>query len=335
MEQIIIGAGLAGLIAACHFKDADIWEAGQQQAQHRALLRFRSKAVSELTGIPFKEVLVHKGIYTESDGKFHTQCTIPMANQYAEKVIGQYAGRSIWNLDPVKRYVGPDDMYEQLASRHADRIRFNTRVSWIGKHQTDYQYINTAPLPNIADACHEFDMSGALSCLTERASICVRRYHLPEGTDLNQTVYFPEPGLRLFRASITGRTVIVEFVIPVIDDGLKYADWRDEMINAVAPAFGIDITHFSFDEEVDQKYGKIVDLEKGLREAALYKLTRDYGVFSLGRFATWRNILLDDVAADIKVIDGLINASDYVRARAQAADKILGGNPFGSIDIPF
>ena len=29
-----------------------------------------------------------------------------------------------------------------------------------------------------------------------------------------------------------------------------------------------------------------------------------------------RNILLDDVAKDIKIIDGLINASDYVRAHA-------------------
>lgn len=329
MEQIIIGAGLAGLIAACHFKDAYIWEAGQRIPQHRALLRFRSKAVSELTGIPFKEVLVHKGIYTESDGKFHTQCTIPMANQYAEKVIGQYAGRSIWNLDPVKRYVGPDDMYEQLVDRHENRIQFNRRVDWIGRHQTSVQYINTAPLPVIVDACNGFDMTEALSCLTERASIKVRRYHLPEGTDLNQTVYFPERGLRLFRASITGRTVIVEFMLPVVDDGLKYADWRDEMINAVAPAFGIDIANFSFDEEVDQKYGKIVDLDKGLREAALYRLTRDYGVFSLGRFATWRNILLDDVAADVKVIDGLINASDYMRARQQAS------RPFDGIDFPF
>jgi hypothetical protein len=63
-----------------------------------------------------------------------------------------------------------------------------------------------------------------------------------------------------------------------------------------------------------QPFGKIIDLPRRTREALLYELTREYNVFSLGRFATWRNILLDDVVNDIHVLDKLISASEYRRS---------------------
>src|ERR1700739_3057522 len=98
-NKIIIGAGLAGLITACKIKDADIIEAGPKVESHKGLLRFRDKSVSELTGIPFKEVTVHKEISFK--GESHGRSTIAMANSYARKVSGEYGNRSIFNLDTV------------------------------------------------------------------------------------------------------------------------------------------------------------------------------------------------------------------------------------------
>lgn len=327
MDKIIVGAGLAGLIAACHFKDAYIYEAGPEITQHKALLRFRSKAVSELTGIPFKEVKVHKGIWTHADKKLHNACNIRMANQYSQKVSSGIRGRSIWNLDPVTRYVAPDDFHAQLVHRHRSRIVFNSPVNHIPKIQyANAIHINTAPLPVIATATN-LSLEAEVSATTQRASIRVDRYRLPEGSNVYQTIYYPEPDLRVFRASITGDILIVE---SINDESASYhlGLLESEFDFVVCESFGISKHDCTFIETVDQKYGKIVDMPNELRRSAIYTLTRDYGVYSLGRFATWRNILLDDIVEDIKVIDALIRAGSYGALHYHATSNRNFDEPF-------
>ncbi|WP_333981926.1 hypothetical protein, partial [Pseudomonas aeruginosa] len=72
-KVIIVGAGLAGLIAAHRFPQAQIIDAATptSKERHNALLRFRSPVIGQLTGIPFREVTVHKAIYI--DGEFVSQ----------------------------------------------------------------------------------------------------------------------------------------------------------------------------------------------------------------------------------------------------------------------
>lgn len=321
-DKVIIGAGLAGLIAACHFKDAHIQEAGPEVAQHKALLRFRSKAVSELTGIPFKEVRVQKGIWTHADKRLHSVCDIRMANQYSGKVSNGLRGRSIWNLAPVTRYVAPDDFHHQLVERHRDRIMFHTPANYIpkrpnGNHSTIH--INTAPLHVIAEVTG-IDLKDKVESQSNRAAIRVDRYKLPEGSNVYQTIYYPEPNLRVFRASITGDVLIVESIDSDADK-YNFNLLQSEFEYVVCESFGIEKHACAFDETVSQKYGKIVDMPNDLRRAAIYELTRDYGVYSLGRFATWRNILLDDVVEDIHVIDALIKAGDYGALHYHATSK--------------
>jgi hypothetical protein len=43
----------------------------------------------------------------------------------------------------------------------------------------------------------------------------------------------------------------------------------------------------------------------------MYEMTTRFGIYSLGRFATWRNILLDDVLNDIFRIREMMNGTDY------------------------
>src|SRR5262245_20189064 len=59
--MIIWGAGLAGLLAGTQFQTATIVEAGPEgMANHMAVLRFRTSAVGDATGIPFRKVKVYK-----------------------------------------------------------------------------------------------------------------------------------------------------------------------------------------------------------------------------------------------------------------------------------
>ena len=70
--MIIVGAGLAGLLAArCmkHMSPIICEKQSELPNNHSALLRFRSDVVSEMTGIPFKKVSVQKAVINES-GEF-------------------------------------------------------------------------------------------------------------------------------------------------------------------------------------------------------------------------------------------------------------------------
>ena len=287
--MIIVGAGLSGLIAAHYWRNATVLEAGPQHQSHTALLRFRTDKVSALTGIPFKKVRVHKGIY--SRGQF-VEPNIEVANRYSEKVLGVIDGdRSIWNLSSTERYVAPENFYERLLDAVGDRVQFDTPFDWDVVEPT----VSTAPLPI---ALESLGLSSAHSLI--RAPIWTRRYRICDARNLYQTIYFPDDNIAPYRASITGDMMIIEGTNPTFD------------ITTVAKAFGVEgMSWEPLDEVNKQKFGKIADIPSDYRKALLYKLTTEHGIYSLGRFATWRNILLDDVVDDIYRIERFMKADKY------------------------
>lgn len=294
----IVGAGLAGLIAAHAWPQSQVLEASPQpRAGHRALLRFRSEAVGQLTGIEFRRVRVRKGLWAE--GEFHPPA-IRWANMYSQKALGRLVGeRSIWSLEPVDRFIAPDNFYERLIESVGSRISWNTNASFALKQPL----VSTAPLPTVLRA---LDLPQPLEF--PRAGIRVTRWHVP-GADVFQTVYFPERCLNIYRASITGDTLIAESIGPL--------DETD--VAEIGRAFGIAIDECDELESVDQKYGKIAPVDDAVRKQLLFRLTHEFNIFSLGRFATWRNILLDDVVDDITQIKKLMRtASAYDLRRAAA-----------------
>lgn len=293
---MIVGAGLAGLICAHAMPQERVIEIQPEPNEvHKALLRFRTPSVGELTGIEFKPVEVRKGIWM--DGQFHDP-SILTANLYAKKVVGRIHDRSIWDISTVTRYIAPQNFYERLIDSVGKRISWGT--DW-ARAQLDVPpqepIISTAPLPAMLDA-FGIDIGEKFA----RKSIHVQRWHV-EDCDVYQTIYFPSPKHSLYRASITGDLLIAEFA------GLPVGDWGDDMMRALGIWW--DITERL--GTADQKYGKIAPIHDGARRAAIAKLTTDHNVFSVGRFATWRNILLDDVVHDIAVVKRLISSSEYDR----------------------
>lgn len=296
-KPIIVGAGLAGLIAAHAWPHLQVFETQPTPAAlHKAVLRFRSAVVSDLTGVPFRQVRVHKAIW--SAGRLHTRANLLLANRYALKVLGRLAGdRSIWSLDAVDRYVAPEDLYARLVEGALHRITWDAAVDPCSQR---CPVISTAPL-SVTLATSGIDQRGAKF---ERAPIMVVRARIP-GADVFQTVYFPDEDCPMYRASITGDMLIVEAANSTVD--VKH--WWPRAQVLIGRAMGVD--QFDLMESREQRYGKIAPIQDAERKRLLFELTTRHRVYSLGRFATWRNILLDDVVHDISVIKRLLLVSPY------------------------
>lgn len=294
----IYGAGFAGLLAGCVFQTARIFEAGpEDQSQHKAVLRFRTPNVGDAVGIDFKRVRVHKGIW--DDGRF-VQPDIALANSYSLKVIGRLADRSIWNVDAVDRFIAPENFLEQLRERCGDRVVWNHRVSAEEFTTSDEPAISTLPMPLAAR------MIGLDNFPTFKSEpIEVRRWRVP-GADVHQTVYFPSRETNLYRVSLQGDLLIAEFA----GEADNYPFWE---------AFALEESGCVAVEKTQQNLGKIAKIPEDWRRDFIYDLTQRYNVFSLGRYATWRQILLDDIISDLAVLKKLMGTSMYDLKKLQAS----------------
>lgn len=311
----IFGAGLAGLLAGCMFQDADILEAGpSSQAEHKAVLRFRSSAVGDAVGIDFRKVRVYKGVWFAGKG---VEPTIQMANWYSQKVIGKLADRSIWSLDPADRFIAPENLLTQLAEKCRGRVHWTTPVTAADvdpeRLSAGEVIVSTLPMPVVAK------MIGRPIAKTEpefkSSPIAVRRYRL-KSSDVFQTIYYPDPEKAVYRASITGDLLVVEYSDSHPSVALELASDFEQQ--SVMNAFGLQLDECTKIETTSQRFGKIAPINDQWRKQFIFELTSKHNIFSLGRFGTWRNILLDDVIHDISVLKKLMNVSTYDRARHSA-----------------
>lgn len=290
----IIGAGLTGLIAAYAFKDAVIHEYLKEPRVHKAVLRFRTEEVSKLTGIPFRKVLVHKAV---SEGGGFVTPTLRHMNHYSLKVAGGYYDRSIGNLEPSVRYIAPLDFHQQMLDHHKGRIFFDSDVPLT---EMTTPVISTLPLSVLVD---KFKLDAQLPKEALYSNPIYVTTVDVEHCDLYQTIYFPELSNPVYRASITGNQVIIESMLAI--DRTRIED----TIETFGISRGWSITSLNF----EQKIGKFNPLEENYRKQLMYDITTALGIYSLGRHATWRKILLDDVVNDIKRIESMLKTSAYDR----------------------
>lgn len=295
--MIICGAGLGGLIAATQFRQAAIFEKAECPTEvHRALLRFRSDAVAKATGIDFKKVRVHKGIVDFGKASISTVATIRDMNDYSQKVTGKVAPRSIGDLAPVDRYIAPLDFYGQLLDQAMPRIHWGVNVTSPREFTGECPVISTLPMEVFAPYV------GAKDIEFSRAPIHVMRFDLRD-VEVYQTVYIPSPQTSIYRLSITGSTVIVEGTDQPTFSEASY----------ILAAMGIAASGRMVGSPVhsNQRYGKISPIDDEQRKAIIIRLTADHNIYSLGRFATWRNILLDDYIKDIEQIRHMMRYGSY------------------------
>jgi hypothetical protein len=268
-------------------------------------LRFRSDAISQLTGIPFKRVLVRKGIWFE--GGF-VQPNIRCANSYSRKVLGGgVVDRSVWEVDAAERWIAPEDFYDQLVRSVGRRISWGTSfVPATSKEPS----VSTIPLPELLKA---LGMSAALvkeQDAFRARSITVHRFRVP-GADVFQTIYFPGADTRVYRASITKDLLIVEVADPLSRGDALLNQEMDEVLFA----FGLGLHGVHPVGTTVQSYGKIKTLDSSIRKKLLFEITSKHRIFCLGRYATMRNCMLDDLIQDVAVIRRMAHAGAYDLAK--------------------
>ncbi len=317
--MIIIGAGLSGCLAGALDRGARILEAAPAlPARHKAVLRFRSDRIGTALGIPFRKVRVYKGVF--ADGEFRA-LTPALINAYSRKVLGVIVARSIVSLDTVDRWVGPPDLHSRLAELCAGRIQFDCRVEYLNSQSIVYgsgddgvtdasgpvsidrsgvPVVNTAPLPLLLQWLGVKEPEG-LSF--SRAAIRVQRYRV-KGADVHQTIYFPDIEHPVYRATLTGEDLLIESTD-------KPHDAPEVGLGVVRHAFGLLPGELELIDQGVQPFGKIVELPAAQRKELLLAITLAYQVYNLGRFATWRNVLLDDVAVDFSCIRDMIRMHRY------------------------
>jgi hypothetical protein len=304
---MIVGAGLAGLVAAYTFPRELVYEAhNRDHIEHQALLRFRSAAVSDLTGIPFKRVMVRKGIWLHGRS---VAPSIDVCNAYAQKAIGRVVDRSIWDISSAERWVPPMDLQERMHDALGDRISWECPVDFrtfrSGATTRPGLTISTVPLGVLAEL-----LLGRTETF-EHSPIITTRTIIPK-VEAYQTIYFPDSEYGLYRASLTGDVMTCEWIGSTTS---VMGNSRAALMD-VADAFGIPALRELLAEKQimhEQRFGKLFPISESLRKALVIRLTDEFNIYSLGRFATWRNLLLDDVVHDAAVIKRILSTSDYDR----------------------
>lgn len=294
----IFGAGLAGLIAGCVFPKAKIYERNAVPfVSHQALLRFRTNKVSEITGIKFRKVTVLKSIWSEGKEVLPSPRIVAL---YSNKVSNKYENRSIMDISMETRYIAPDNFHHLLIDDMRDRITDNYTID-----EKDYErniiedndpIISTLPLTiNAKMLGYDFQTSRNTN------KIYVNKFEIRH-CDMYCTVYYPDKDITVYRASITGNKLIIESTEKMLNNDL----WL------VKYSLGLTSTQLNQTlEDYVQPMGKLTKVNDDERRVMIYKMSHDYNVFSLGRFALHKNVLLDDVANDIFVIRSMINDDSY------------------------
>ena len=258
---------------------------------HDALLRFRNNSVGVATNIPFKKVKVRKAI--KYDKVLHVEPNLYLSNLYSQKVTGSYLDRSINNLDAVERYIAPSNLISLMSE--GINISYNNTLS-NSTLSGDNKIISTIPMPLLMQLTNWKDIPDFKfkTIWSQRSEITN-----PE-VNVNQTIYYPDPLIDYYRISVTGKVVIAEFIKPPLNSG-------PDIMTALREDFGIQPRRLSPIKQSEMKYGKLLPIDEYTRKSFILWATQEFGIYSLGRFATWRQLLLDDVVKDVNVIDGFLN----------------------------
>ena len=316
--MIIVGAGLAGLLAAHALREfrPTVMEAQNKLPHnHQALLRFRSDRLETQFGIPLKKVLVAKGLLDE-DNCVVNYSTIRDNNAYSLKVTGQLRRRSIGNMIVQERWVAPNDLQEQLAV--GVNIQFRQRCSeQLFEHQSEEHpndrlpVISTMPMPVLMKLVGwQNDEKDGVRF--DSSPITVVRAKLP-GCDLHQTLYAPYGNVRWYRASLVGEDIIVEMKDNVLHIQEAYGIVASALHHLVGSVPFADVTHHK------QPLGKIIDVDKEAGRQFVMYATDKYNTYSVGRFALWRNIVTDDVMDDLDVVRGMLRSKSSYQRRLHAS----------------
>ena len=299
----IVGAGLAGLLAAAIMRDR-VFKVIESQPKlpnnHTAVMRFRSRAVADATNIPFRRVPVawavqHKQGYND----------LAKAMMYSWNCTRTYdPTRSIARFLPGlfldHRYVSPLNLPSLLANKVMAPIDYGMIFGDFSPG--DRPIISTMPMPVLGKKLGYKFQSRFISRSGTNYVTTIRHKDDSRGEiDCYATLY--NPFGEISRLTITGNKLIAESY----SDSIAEDYWVSGFMSR---CFGLDMNEgvdFGDMKVHRQRYAKIVPIEEEERRHFIRWATREHNVYSLGRYATWRpGLLLDDLVQDVRLITEMI-----------------------------
>jgi len=302
-KNYILGAGLSGLICANYFKEYKVLERSDSvKINHRALLRFKSNELSKFINIrSFKAVNVRKSIYHK--GKFYDKPDLTASILYSQKVSNTISDRSIWMEDGnhVIRYLPNYNLINELSlntnvkcSKKIIKID-NGRITFSNGTIEAYDtIISTIPLNEMVKIVGIDDKDNKF----KSKSIFTTVIKIKD-CDFHHTVYIIDEDTSIYRISFVGNTVIFEsmdrITKPIVYDFLTAFGLKQNMNDCVFDCF--NFIH---------QYGKLFSIDRDVVKSILLYLTEEFNIYSLGRYAVWRNIMSEDLIKDILKIKEMI-----------------------------
>lgn len=301
--MLILGAGMAGCLAAIINQSSIIWEPKKYDDMnfHKAVLRFRTPQIGDAIGVKFKKITVYKGIWHRKQA---VNLSPRYINLYSRKVSDIISERSICNLQNEERWIAPSDFHDILIGQCKNRIFWGTPTENIFANAMELSQPIITTLPIFVPA-KEFSYD--LKIENNISKIFVTRLKI-NGCDIYQTYYYTDPDLLPYRASLTKDILIIE------------SRWeiKSEDIYEVLRSFGL--TGIDYEIEInnyEQPNGKMTKIDESKRRQIIFELTHKFNIYSLGRFAVWRNLVLDEVYDDIFKIRRMINEDNYGKLRIE------------------
>lgn len=306
MTISIVGAGMAGLLAGAMLRsEAQIYEAAPSLPNnHHALLRFRSDEIAQHLNIEFQPVEVIKIVKPWRN-------KVAEAIGYSMKSNGRASLRSIKTAEGKvdKRFIAPPDFIQQLEELQSNPIQYGQKVDldMIDTLGRAGPIISTMPMGSLMKLL-EYD--GAQVEFGYRHGWVVKaELHVP--SDLCATIYYPDPAVPIIRATLTGELLQIEMAAD-----FDQATWNvGTVMDEVLPDFGLEACSCSA-EMMPQRYAKIVGIDDRERRKFIMHATDEFNIYSVGRFAIWKEgLLLDDVFKDVQKVIAMIRKGHNYQGR--------------------
>jgi hypothetical protein len=302
VKIVILGAGPAGRLAKKYFEHYDpiIIDKNAGIFNHNAVFRLKNKEVASMLDSNYKTINIEKQIYYK--GKLFDKPSIKMKNEYSLKISKNITDRSINALsDNSERHVIEIKKDNNILNKEIYNI---TNGAMLDKSHTEIEYdicINTIPMPVILKLTNMGEISDGIKFKQERVYVYkIKHEHY---CDVNQTIYFPDIKFSIYRATLDPEGIIIESIFEISVDDLKIA----------CEAFGL-YYKLKGSQELKQDNGKIVKIDGEQRRFIIMELTEKHNIYSLGRYATWREkVMVDDLLEDLRKIDRMITINDKRR----------------------
>lgn len=311
----VIGAGMAGLLAAALLRDECDSVIEKQPAlpdNHHALLRFRTSAVGDALGISFRPVDVLKAVQPQANLN-----PIADAVAYSIKTNGTATLRSSLSArgEVERRWIAPPDFLVRMRNKVTAKLHFGYDITdaatpW-AEDGPSARAISTVPMPVLMAA---LDYPGPRPTFNSAPGIVITAT-VPDA-NLCASLYVPGKEHQAYRISMTGDKLMLEFAVhgnTSVQGAFDVVDaLKSNLIWKALALLGMPGLRWESAEVAKQRFAKILPIDEKVRRGFMLWASEKFGIYSFGRFATWRpGLLLDDLIHDLTVIRRLANEGTY------------------------